>query len=329
VTSPLSGNCWINANQIYIKTFKDWKQSVKGNQNLSDLNLIKKVGFYKIITMSGINVMIAYMNSKTRGDAIRCYTCKDLESLQDNLEKLQNSEFEGKIAYIVHSGQFRSFTFTARHTTPVLIEKDKEKMKIFVMDSAQTSNVISPKGSEGHDLYNKLILEGSCHPLKELYPHNVYMTINNANLTNAEIFINASARQKDLYTCPIFSLSDVKHFFERENFFEEIEQFGQLENVEKDEALFYVHNLPPEHMKMTRSLSQIADYQKNSAIKPYSEKWNLQNSVQKSRRLNHSGHKINMKAQDRHCKYIKVLTEYARTKSAEELKDMAARFDAS
>ncbi len=98
------GTAEINANQICRKISDEWEKSVEGNQNLSDLNLIKKVSFYNILTMSGINVMIAYMNSKTRGDAIRCYTCKDLESLQDNLEKLQNSEFEGKIAYIVHSG---------------------------------------------------------------------------------------------------------------------------------------------------------------------------------------------------------------------------------
>ncbi len=323
------------ANSVYLKFIHQWNALEKENPHLS--KFISITSTFHCLTISSVNLMIAKLKSKPGYENLHCYTCKDLENLTETLKKLKKSKFEGKIAFFVRSGQFRSMKDTAHHTTPVLIEKKADSFRIMVMDSTTLHNEVLPKGDASYEPIKKTIRNAELISLKEFYPMNVYMALNDASLPSAKVYLSTCARQKDHHTCPIFSLNDIKHFFNRDNFFEEIEIKGKIQQEKKDESLFYVYRLPPEHMKMTQSLTQIKEYLDSEADdKPWSKlknkNWSLKTSVEKStRNSSNSGNikPINMKAADRHIKYFETIYTILKDKSPKELEEMSERFDSS
>src|ERR1700722_14027798 len=254
------------------------------------------------------------------------------------MEKLNNSNFSGKISFLVKSNQFRESAIKAHHITPVLIEKKPgENMKIFIMDSVvhakdSTGPIIQGRHNTGYETRQSIYDNAPAwvnaeHSTQIIYNQLVKSEINkeeNSEIQNpATIYLSGARRQIDFVSCPLFSLDDVKQFFEIEDFFDQLEANGDLQKLEvlpeshqenEDPHVRCVTNLQPMSMNLAQLIENINKYiekNENEGLFKISEgKKTLPHSLQKSARALGKDKIINMKAADRYAKYLKLIDHY-------------------
>jgi hypothetical protein len=320
------------ARAVYGRVKTSWNQMLASRPKLKELNL---TAMDNILSVGGLNLMIEQLKSKPGMEDAHCFVCESVDDLQDCMEALKGSSFEGKVAFFVRSANFRDSELTPHHVTPVLVEKKGGETSVMIMDSlGNKSGIQGKKDKEGFEFVKKGAMAGNKF-FVHMYANNVYMKLVESQTPDMKIYVANRERQKDTTNCPIFSLNDVKMFFKNKEFFEELDQFGGIVEFEGDPDVRMVANLPPESMKVAQSFTEIDKYLdendpsgKSSWFKAEGaprERADLDTSLAKGTRAS-SGKKVNMKAEDRFHKYLHVMQQVCESHTDAEVAELSTRY---
>lgn len=319
-----------NAKEVYKQVRDNYQVVVDEKPEIAKLNLVKEKT--QILGTGGLNVMIEHLKAKESGANINCFVCNNLQDLEKMLAAIKDSSFTGKISLLVRSAAQETDPADREyhHVTPVLIERQKGEggeftTKTMIMDSVGSQKVLAlAKMPEFRNFEAMPVLRGS-------YTQHVYNRMREI-IPEGLVYTCESKRQIDSTNCPIFSLNDVKQFFKNERFFEDVDRYGGLQEVNGDSLTKQVTNLPPENMKLTQSMTQLNNYLEG--IDPDTVKWfatkprPLKQSIAKSSRRDYSTDKLmNQKAADRFAKYLHVITNYARNLPISDLEQLTQKYD--
>jgi hypothetical protein len=326
----------IKARVVYEQVKERWKKLQVERSVLRELDFtIQNVS----LSIGGLNLMIEQLRSRKGMEHAYCFVCEHVDDLLDCMKALKASSFEGKLAFFVRSGHFRSHTAPQYHVTPVLIEKRAGKTKVMLMDSTGRGIGIIGKDQPGYRNSIALASEGH-YVFTGAFANNLYFHLAESETPDMTIYIASRARQKDTTNCTIFSLHDVKKFFQNMRFFEEMDVYGNCKQDKGDPKVQFVMNLPPENMKLTQSLAEIRRYVKENdqeALKTwFSTEGKERNSssfeavVTKGTRKNQmSGSQINMKVEDRFHKCLEMIVQVCRSHKDQKIAELGTRYRSS
>ncbi len=293
---------------VYI--IKPWLKFLKDNPDFKRLNITTEHG--KILEFGGLNLFIHLLKSKSFAKDFLCFACNNLEDFEQALKDLKDSNFEGKISFVVRALNYENIK-NQNHVTAVMIEKSKDAIQICIIDSIDFSPIFS-KTSKNYKLNPTFSSQ------------NLYVKINNAEFKNVKIFISKVSRQKDLTNCAIFSFNDIKCFFDNKIFFKELEKYGNLQQDEWDNQVYYINDLMPQHHKLTQSFSQLLQVNSYFHSTDLSSRLQVLNiSTMKSKRRAQTL-EINMKAFDRYYLFLYFITIYAKN-FAEKTKQICTMYE--
>lgn len=341
ITATIAQDLKTRERNVAIAIYKEIKNThknlVEGDPELGKMDLTRAEN--AILGNAGLNVLIHHMKSKPYGEKVNCFVCEDLGELQKCLKKVKESNFTGKIAFLVRSAQYKDDPPNKyAHVTPVLIEKKEDETKVFILDSTGLGSGGSVGDSqEDLDLHKR---EDAKHIA---YAQNVYNQIFDAGLksdpnsSKVTVYVTETSRQRDTTNCPVFSFSDVKSFFKSDDFFDQVETFGRCESPKDfagedrlDSDLRFVKNLPPASMKLTQFPRQLQEYLDTNQDPTESEFSYNEDTVKASKELaeKSSRNEYYMKADDRYAKSLYVINHYIE-EHRETLSEITHRYESS
>ena len=166
-------------------------------------------------------------------------------------------------------------------------------------------------------------------------PDLIHAYIREAKLKNAEYYYTTVVRQNSRTGgCQTFALRDGVAFFRMKDFFEQIDQHGEIsKNNGTLESPHYIKNLPPEFMKLAQSMKALAAYKTANAEgkhgydlkrKMGTKQRTLEESVEHHTRLL-NGKPLNKHIDDRDAKYNSYILECMQKLSKEEIEKRISR----
>ena len=290
-------------------------------------------------TMEGIGLLADYLAQKNELDGL--FVCQNMKDFTKRLVEIDSSPQDRREVLIIppyrHNATcdkkdlskctdetHQNHDHHSQHKVSVLIEKKEGKTKICVVDSTNGDKLDLPK---------TYLDKGNVFRCSEL----IHAYIREAKLENAEYYYTTVIRQNSRTGgCQIFALRDGVALLRMKDFFEQIEQHGQISKTEHDGTLdspHYIKNLPPEFMKLIQSMKALAAYKTTNAEGKHGydlmrklgkKQRTLAESVDQHTRLQ-NGKPINKHIDDRDAKYNSYILERMQKLSKEEIEKRIAR----
>lgn len=283
-----------------VKQFYETNLSVKKNDKLSFMGMVRHIPAGFGLWMPGIALAIAYLKNKYRLEA-EFYSCNTLEGFSKKLEQFLDSDKRRCVFIVPCNDSGLTAPNFPQHKIAVVVEKHHTgRIKLALLESQPYINkVLSPISPENINNYSNIWvgneLQGS-FSAPELVSRAVLQAKLPLNVA-VDLYYSVVYRLTS-YGCESFSIQDGLAFLRDPKFFDNINTKETHKKL-NDLPLHEITQLPPAFMIGTQSLKKFNEYhQKNGdlLVKTKEGKSITLSAYAKKYMINNQNHYITVKS---------------------------------